>query len=44
MESIIGLAGEYGFWAIPIFVIIYILINSKIEVRYPRPKRQNEDT
>jgi hypothetical protein len=43
METIMTIASNYGFWSIPFIVIIYILINSRIVIRYPRSNKEDDN-
>lgn len=42
METLITLFEKYGVWGLALLVAVYILLNSKFTIQYPRDSKTNE--
>ncbi len=42
MDTIISLLENYGIWGLVLIVAVYILLNSKFTIQYPRDSKSND--
>jgi len=42
IEALVNLLGEHGVWGLILFVAIYILLNSKFTIEYPRKSKHHD--
>jgi|GEM_PF-2162749 len=42
METLTTLLEKYGIWGLVLLVAVYILLNSKFTIQYPRNTKNNE--
>lgn len=42
METLIMMLEKYGIWGLVVLVAVYILLNSKFTIQYPRDTKSSE--
>ncbi len=42
METLIILLEKYGMWGVVLLVAVYILLNSRFTIQYPRDSKSSE--
>lgn len=42
MYTLMNLLENYGIWGLVLLVVVYVLLNSKFTIQYPRDSKSNE--